>query len=171
MSFPFQYTTSMAKHRGFTLIELLVVIAIIGILSSTILVSLGGARAKARDAKRQADIRQMSLAMELDYSDEEKYSQVSGNQAPLRIPCTNADCTGTDDGRYLDTMPTDPLGPRYSWLDNVNTVGTGCSAQLYCVYTDLEEGGWFAGSEKGSRELEYDPGDAGSLNGGRCPCW
>jgi prepilin-type N-terminal cleavage/methylation domain-containing protein len=50
---------------GFTLIELLVVIAIIGILSVAILPSFNSARIKSRDAKRQADLGQIQLALAL----------------------------------------------------------------------------------------------------------
>jgi prepilin-type N-terminal cleavage/methylation domain-containing protein len=40
------------RRRAFTLVELLVVIAIIGLLSTVAVVSLAGARSKARDVKR-----------------------------------------------------------------------------------------------------------------------
>ncbi|MBI5467126.1 MAG: type II secretion system protein, partial [Candidatus Kerfeldbacteria bacterium] len=57
------------QKKGFTLIELLVVIAIIGILSAIGLVSLNGAREKARDAQRQSDIATMRTALQL-YTDD-----------------------------------------------------------------------------------------------------
>ena len=55
------------KQRGFTLIEILIVVAIIGILSSVILIGLGSARARARDARRIADLKEVQNALELYY--------------------------------------------------------------------------------------------------------
>lgn len=56
-------------QKGFTLIELLVVIAIIGLLASVVLLALNSARAKSRDAKRVADIRQVQSGLELYFND------------------------------------------------------------------------------------------------------
>ncbi|MFH1780390.1 MAG: type II secretion system protein [Candidatus Nealsonbacteria bacterium] len=62
-----------SDKKGFTLIELLVVIAIIGLLSSVVLVSMQGVRAKARDAVRKRDLQQIVKAFELYYFDHGTY--------------------------------------------------------------------------------------------------
>ena len=59
----------MKTKKGFTLIELLIVIAIIGILSAIGLVSLNGAREKARDTKRRSDLTQYRDALVMYHDD------------------------------------------------------------------------------------------------------
>lgn len=58
----------MKKYKGFTLIEMLIVITIIALLASLILVGMGGARAKARDSRRIADLHNVQNALELYYA-------------------------------------------------------------------------------------------------------
>ncbi len=84
------------KQKGFTLIELLVVIAIIGLLASVVLLSLNSARAKSRDAKRLADIRQLASALELYFNDSGAYPN-SGGGTPLALT-----------PNYIGQLPSNP---------------------------------------------------------------
>lgn len=61
------------KKKAFTLIELLVVIAIIGVLATLAVVALQQARQNARDAKRMADMKQVQTALELFFSENNRY--------------------------------------------------------------------------------------------------
>ncbi len=130
----------MFNKKGFTLIELLVVIAVIGLLASIVLVAIGPARDKARDARRQSDIRQINLAMEMCYDDSscgagsEKYYNTAS--APTSI------------GSYLVAVPVDPINADsyvYTWIANASPY------QYYCVYAVLqgEDDTYVCASNKG----------------------
>ena len=52
-------------RQGFTLIEIMVVVAIIGILASVLFVSFEEGRQQSRDKFRQAELKELQLAIEL----------------------------------------------------------------------------------------------------------
>ncbi len=90
--------TSSSKKSGFTLIELLVVIAIIGLLSTLSIVALNNARARARDARRVADIKQIQTALELYYNEMGEY--------PATV--TSGDIIAGTSAVYMNSVPTAP---------------------------------------------------------------
>lgn len=65
---------AILEARGaFTLIEMLIVVAIIGILASAIMVGLGPAQQKGRDARRMSDLNGAQNALELYYTQNSQY--------------------------------------------------------------------------------------------------
>ncbi len=93
--------------KGFTLIELLVVIAIIGILASVVLASLNSARAKSRDARRIADVKQIQLALEL-YADSHSQTYPGPDIAAVHTALEGATCSGTS--ACISKVPVPPTG-------------------------------------------------------------
>ncbi|GEM_PF-2092320 len=65
---------ALGRIAGFTLIELLVVIAIIGILAAVAIPQFGAYRRKGFDADAQANVRNMALAQEAYFLDNNTYA-------------------------------------------------------------------------------------------------
>lgn len=117
------------KQKGFTLIELLVVISIIGMLSSIILASLNSARAKARDANRVAQVKQLQNALEIYYNDHGDYP---GNTSWFDNSCdSNYTDINTLVSGYI-TLPKDPSNVCMYYTSH-NGIGGGWAYNILFV--------------------------------------
>ncbi len=92
--------------KGFTLIELLVVIAIIGLITAIILVSIGNVKAKNRDARRMANMKQISNALNLYINQTRVYPKPYNN---ITITGSDAFSTNLITSGAMPAVPKDPL--------------------------------------------------------------
>jgi len=127
----------------------LVVIAIIGLLATLAVVAFGSARAKARDAKRKADIALIQKALDIYFDEQGMYPASGGATAP------NGGWTNSNDASW-DTFQTavaqyvrlgkDPTNSSSGWAgDGVNntyayySLGYGCNQKWYMLVYRLED--------------------------------
>jgi prepilin-type N-terminal cleavage/methylation domain-containing protein len=150
--------------KGFTLLELLVVIAIIGILSSVIMVSLGNAKIKARDARRLHDISQIQLALELYYDKNGSYP-ATGTGGWIHSSEAGWSTLATSMGV---TLPTDPINETLPWANDQSRNWSGDSTKKlnYDYLSGSNQNGCTAGKfywlvyrlEKGDTPAGSSPG-------------
>lgn len=118
-------------RKSFTLLEMLVVIGIISILVSMGFASYSTVQKKARDAKRQADLKAFQSSIEQCYSvNSFVYPTISG--------------TGTTS--ITETCPAASGGPSKTITDpstNKYTVTNTATPPSYTVSIPLEGGGTF----------------------------
>ena len=152
------------RRRGFTLIELLVVVAIIGILASIIMISVGRARAKSRDAKRKSDLATIQTAAEMLNDDTGSYAvSGTGSNGTNGLGWFNVKygaasksiAQGFIDAGYFATEPKDP-----KWAPSCGAVCNGgymyeTTATGYFIYASLE-------SPKDADDDGWDDGGVGS---------
>lgn len=121
----------MKKNKGFTLIEILIVVAIIGLLASVVLVGLGSFRARGRDARRIADLRETQNALELYYTKYQRYPALAGGDSWEGLK--NSLISG---GIGVTSVSNDPLYPDRSYR-----YGVASDGQNYVLAADLEDNG------------------------------
>ena len=134
----------------------LIGVAVIGVFATLLLLQLGVARERARDAKRIADVNQVRTAIELYFDDNGQYPQVTTYDAlsSLLTP------------KYISSLPEDPLNLNphiYSYAYSGETKyqvsavleqwaqGLGSDADI-----DSIAGGWTGETVDGSKDSQTD---------------
>lgn len=125
----------MQSRKAFTLVELLVVVAIIGLLAGIAVVSVNSVRAKARDVKRIADLKQFAKLVAIYNAQNERLSFTG---------CIAAGTSITDCAKPADPAPAfnfsfasfkDPTGTA-TVCDNGSTASCQYSLDIANPMTD-----------------------------------
>ena len=138
----------MKIQKGFTLIELLVVISIIGLLASGVLASLNSARMKARDAKRISDMKQIQLALEMYYADNNGYPILLAYVSPT-VDSAWSTSLASALSLYLSTLPKETI------LNNGYLYSSTDAGQKYGLATGLENSSNSLLTSDGGRYASY----------------
>lgn len=139
------------KARRFIIVGFIFPLIWVAISLIIIPLSLGGAREKARDARRESDIRQISLAMEMFYDMGE-----NGEYGEYLQSAIMPNAIGT----FLNPIPQDPgNGPcsSYKWISNFS------DSKRFCVYACLSDGTFVVANQKGTHPLNRAPTDLDCL--------
>ena len=124
---------------GFTIVELLIVIVVIAILAAISIVAYTGIQQRARDSKRQSDMKSVEKVLELYHVDKGGYPNCSGGTYfpnSGAVVCDVSSLAAALVPTYVASLPADP-------------VNTGNSRYFYA-----------AGYKKtGSTSFNYDQSD------------
>lgn len=132
------------RQQGFSLVELLVVIAIFGLLVSMVLASVTQARARARDARRERDIKSLQTALTAYASNSGTYPLWSSTPTEFQhLACasTTEIFSQLASDRALDAPICDPLNnATYRYEYRTADASGGSYAIRYSLETDSISG-------------------------------
>jgi prepilin-type N-terminal cleavage/methylation domain-containing protein len=123
----------MKLKRGFTLIELLIVIVIMGILAA-IVVGLVATNSKARanDARKKADMREIQTALEQSFVDADVYPASLAALVPTYLASVPVSPVTTDAYTYTPGTPPTTYTLTVN-LGNKNDKGPGVTNGVYTL--------------------------------------
>ena len=129
---------NLISEKAFTLIELLIVISILGVLATIGLVAFRSAQFRGRDAQRKSDLKQISSALELYFSDYGRYP-TSSSGLIMGCPSTTQSACNWGSGPFWDqkttyfkVVPKDPANSQNYYYKADST------AQKFQLFAHLE---------------------------------
>ena len=127
------------QHQsGFTLMEVLIVVVILSILAVAVVPQFLDAPDKARQARAQADVKNIETALSMYKLDNIQYPSTSqGLQALVQKPSGRPEAKNWKPGGYLKQLPADPWGNPYQYLNP----GNHSDVDIYSFGADGQPGG------------------------------
>lgn len=120
------------NRRGFTLIELIIVIAVLGVLATTLIMTLNPADqyAKAADAKRKGELSSIQKALEAYYQDHNGQYPLSDSQYRIQDATLGSLDWGNSWGDYMSVLPKESAGgKKYAYYSD---------GSFYYLYASLD---------------------------------
>ena len=121
------------RNQGFTIVELLIVIVVIGILALLVITTYSGIQAKARNSKRQSDVKSLQTQLEAFFSQNGYYPSLTDMNSATFL---SANIKSLDQNALIDpsnatqskTLVDTPVAKSYAYHVRQADGATSCEA-------------------------------------------
>ena len=121
------------RNQGFTIVELLIVIVVIGILALLVITTYSGIQAKARNSKRQSDVKSLQTQLEAFFSQNGYYPSLGDMNGSAWL---GTNMKSLDQNALIDpsnptqskTLVASPAAKSYSYKVTQSDGSTSCES-------------------------------------------